>query len=152
MYSRIILKNYDLFYDLLKFSLKYDKKTEFSDFSLVNNYLNILSEFVKSVETLFQREIEEYNEREDSLLVVFREENQKFDPLVNSKEKRDLINKFRVFMHIMDIVDERSTEEEEEGGLAWVKAIYNELKRIKLLLAPILKKINNIKLEQSFID
>lgn len=145
MYSHRILKKYDFFLELLKISIKYDRNPEFRDFFLVSNYIKILKEFEKFVNNLLKTKVKRKEDDSNSLKRIFREELQIYDSLIDNDEKRDMIIQFRVFMNIMDIVDERSIEEEEIGELTWMEEIHNELKRMKKLFIPVLKKINSIK-------
>lgn len=141
-YSDRINRDYDFFLKLLRFCIKNDSKEEFRYFSLVSNYLQILTEIeknlIKKLETNFMNDPYDY----DPLLnYFFRGRAKEYRPLIDTQEKKELLHKFQMIIDIANITIERNPEE-IEGMITWMKDIYNELKLIKECFLPVIKIIN----------
>lgn len=144
-FSDRIQRDYDFFLKLLKFCIKNDSKEEFRDFSLVSSYLQILTEvekkLTKKLGTNFMNEPYDY----DHLLTYFfRGRAKEYRPLIDNKEKKELLKRFQMIIDIANMAIDRKPEE-EEGWVNWMEDIYNELKTIKKTFLPVIKLISQEK-------
>ncbi len=153
-YSNLIIDSYDFFLYFLKFSVRNNSNPRFRDFSLVSNYLNMICDFeifINRSRKNVEKEIETSLSLEDIYKVVFKKDYPEYHAYIDTEEKIKLIKKFRIVMHIFNVVTERSVEEEETSGFGydWIKQIYFELMKIKNNFLPILKLINEEKIKKS---
>lgn len=144
--SEQIMQDYDTYLQLLKFAIKNDNKPEYRDFYLVNNYNQLLSEIETNLEDKLEEKITTLDAAKyDSLInAIFGKDLQEYLPLINSNNKKKLIENFEIIMTIYDIASDRCYEDEEEGGLQWLEDINKEIRKIKELFSPIIKKIEKI--------
>jgi len=138
--SRRIIKNYDLFLALLKFSIKNDNKQEFQDLYLVNSYCQILKEIEDNLCKKFGEKFRDPSKDfAAQLRDVFREDLKECLPFIDNNEKKELIMRFHLIMYLHDVAIDRSLDDLEAGGLGWLRDIYTELKKIKTYFIPVLK-------------
>lgn len=144
LYSDKIMKDYDFFHYLLKFSIKNDINPKFRDYSLVSNYLKMICDFEIFINKLLDTNIEKDMGKPRSFENILREGYQEYHIYIDSKEKINLLKKFQIIMHVHDIMVDRCMDEEENFGYGYecMKEIYIELKKIKNNFLPVLKLIN----------
>ena len=132
------MRNYDVFLDVLKFSLKNDDNIEFKRFSLVNTLNQLLKELEERVDKIFHFIEDKPDAYEVLLKSIFREngvvnedELEEYRQYINSSSKKELVRRFGFLMHITDC----SMEWME--GLE-VGVIDVEIRRVKNFLQPLL--------------
>ena len=129
---RRILRNYDVFLDVLKFSLKNDDKKEFNRFSLVSTLNQLLKELEERLDKIFPERFESKPHDYEGLLEsIFKDELEEYRPYIDSSSKKELVRRFEFFMYLNDISMEMMDEVE-------VTVIDKEIRRIKTLLQPLL--------------
>ena len=137
-----ILRNYDIFRDVLKFALKNNDNVEFKRFSLVNTFNQLLKELEERIDKIFLESIE--NKPLDFEILVksiFKSELKEYRPCINSSGKKELIRRFEFLMDLAN----SSMDMEDVGGSVEITVIDEEIRRIKTFLQPLLGFISNQK-------
>ena len=84
-----IKKNYDIFLDILKFSLKNDDKIKYKKFSLVSTLNKLLKELEERIDKIFPNSMKSEPLAYESLLEsIFKDELEEFRPWINSSSKK----------------------------------------------------------------
>ena len=162
--SERIIKNCKTYLELLKFAIMHDSDPKFKDYSLVNNYIQVLKEVEDNLDEMSNEKVRDKNPLDfDSLLYslfkdevlnhknysdrvqAIKEKTQEFKKFIDTKEKRKLIRNFELVMDLTDIAIERDLDDEECGGLWWLEEIDKELNKITTYFCPILDHVKKEK-------
>lgn len=137
-----ILRNYDVFRDVLKFVLKNNENVEFKRFSLVNTFDQLLKELEERIDKIFLESIESKPlDFEILLKSIFKGELKEYRPCINSSGKKELIRRFEFLMDLAN----SSMDMEDMGGSVEITVIDEEIRRTKTFLQPLLGFISNQK-------
>ncbi len=130
-----ILRNYDLFLEVLKFSLKNDDKLEFKDLLLVSNLNLVLNDLEQRLNTLFKKIVRNQPICYESLCyAIFKGELKEYKPYLNDNTKIALLKNFQLLIDLTHYAIDRSDSVE-------VEIIDKEIRNVKANLRPILKFI-----------
>ncbi len=138
--SRRIWRNYDVFLDLLKFSMKNDDKSEFKRFSSVSTLNSLLKELEERIDKNFPVRIKSKPHAYEVLLEsIFKEELEDYRPHINTSSKKELVRRFESFMNLID-----SSMDMYDGVTSFENDIIDkEIERIKAPLEPLLIAMRN---------
>ena len=137
-----ILRNYEIFFDVLKFALKNDDNIEFKRFCLVSTFNQLLKELEERHDRIFIERIESKPLAYEILLKsIFKDELKEYKSCINSSSKKELV---RSFEFLMDLADS-SLDMLDGGGSAEIAVIDKELRRVKIFLQPLLDIMSNQK-------
>ncbi len=165
--SERIIKKYPILLRVLKFAVRNNNNPEFQDLSLVDSYIQVLTEIEANLDEVFNEKVREKNPLErDKILSSFLGDEvpedeyetwvekrqainnkvQEFKKFLNTEEKRELIKKFELIMDLTDMAYDRFPDDEEEEtiigyGLWYLEEVDKELNKILTCFRPILKKV-----------
>ena len=101
--SNRILRNYDVFLNILKFSLKNDDKFFFKRFSLVSTLNQLLKDLEERIDKIFPNSMKSEPHAYESLLEsIFKDELEEYRFCINSSSKKELIKRFEFLMDLTD--------------------------------------------------
>ncbi len=169
--SERIIKKYPILLRLLKFAVRNDNNPEFQELSLVDSYIQVLTEIEANLDEVFNEKVKEktslgldkilssflgdeapeyetWVEKRQAINNKVQDFKKKF---VNTEEKRELIRRFELIMELTDMAIDRSLDDkeyvdmshgnEEEDGLWYLEEVDKEMNKILTCFRPILKKV-----------
>lgn len=137
---RRILRNYNVFLEVLKFALENNDNIEFKRFSLVSTLNQLLKGLEERIDKIFPNSMKsEPRAYEDLLEDVFKDKIEKYRPWINTNNKKDLVKRFEFLMNLTD-----SSEDMWDGVLSLeVIVIDDEIRRVITFLQPLLVVMSN---------
>lgn len=133
-----IIKNYNIFLDLLKFSLKNADNPEFKDFSLISNYLLSLKDLEHNLRDVYSWDINDMELNYAELLeLIFKDEEHDYKRYIDNDEKEELVRRFELMIDLADCSIDREGEIE-------VDIIDKEIREIKNRFLPLLKRLKYV--------
>jgi hypothetical protein len=131
--TKKILRTYDVLLKFLKFSLKFSNNSGFKDFSLIENFFQLLVELEVKLGKQFNFR---FNLDFKVLMrCLFKDELKEYRQYIDNSKKKDLVKKFELVMDLVDFATDREGEVE-------AVIIERELKSVIDCLSPFLSEID----------
>ena len=96
--GRRILKYYEILLKFLRFSIRNADNLEYSEFSMITNYLQLIKDLEYSLKDHFN-----FNHLEEDydflLTAIFKDELSVYRRYINTTEKRELIRRFKFIIN-----------------------------------------------------
>lgn len=129
-----VFKSYEILLELLKFSIRNSDNSEYTQFALINSFLQLLRDLEHNLKDIFNPPFNYLETDYDGLLsTIFKDELQEYQKHINTNEKKELIRHFRFLIDLANFAIDR--EGEVEVGI-----IEKNLRLVMDSLSPLLRK------------